>query len=293
VKAFLFSRKALAALLLLAVGVAKVPLEEKFSNDLRAQNLREAPMDLDMMEGLGQMAVAAGLGGLRSLVANIFYLSAYSAYEDLQWTDVDTLMKIATRLEPHNPSYWEEASWHMAYNAADYYLNNKSLRPALQATAYKDKVARGIEILQQGLHYLPNDPRLLMKLGQTYADRAGEPPVVRPQHGPLAPNTTTGDPRKAAEAFLACYEHGGPDYAERFAAYQMAKLSDRASWEKAYEILKRYYDKGMRAKNTTIMTLLPKLEELLNIPLDKRVVPLPHDVLPTYKPPQSQATAPK
>ena len=43
---------------------------------------------------------------------------------------------------------------------------------------------------------------------------------------------------------------------------------------KAYEILKRYYDMGMRKKGTTIMNDLPILEERLGIPPEKRCKPM-------------------
>jgi hypothetical protein len=282
VKAFSFSRKSLAIVLLVAVGVAKLPLEENLSNDLRAQHLQEPPIDIGTAESLGQMAAAASLGGLRSLAASIFYLVAYGAFEDTRWNDLDALMSVTTRLEPHNTVYWEEASWHMAYNAAGSFLRDTSLRPAIQRKLYREKVARGVDILQEGLRYLPNNPKLLLKLAMTYQDKVGEPPVPGQKNLPGEPSPT-GDPRKAAETFLACYEHGGPDYAERFAGYQLTKLSDRASWEKAYEILKRYYDMGMKKKGTTIMECLPILEERLNIPQNQRAKAAENDELPRYK----------
>ena len=52
------------------------------------------------------------------------------------------------------------------------------------------------------------------------------------------------------------------------------KLGDRASWEKAYEILKRYYDKGKPYNRMErILRELPVLEERLNIPVGNRIRP--------------------
>ncbi len=68
------------------------------------------------------------MGGLRSLVASITYLEAYTAFEDVDWGQVDLLMTLTTRLRDPltTPTYWEkEASWHMAYNAAAYYEQDK------------------------------------------------------------------------------------------------------------------------------------------------------------------------
>lgn len=274
-KALLHSRKLLAVLLLVVVGLLKLPLEQRLADELRAQDLIEEPVRLGMMENLGQMGMAAALGGLRSLVASVTYLMAYSDFEDVNWEGVRNLMWLTTELEPHARSYWEESSWHMAYNAASYYLRDEQLRPPIREKLYRDHVKLGIDILEEGLHYLPGNPYLLQRLALTYKDRVK-------------------DHRKAAEAFLACYEHGGRrfEYAERMGAYELTQLDDRASWEKAYKILKHYYDIGMRKKGTTIMTDLPILEERLNIPADQRVKALPNDIPPSYSPnlPKSTAT---
>ena len=246
------NRKAAAVLLLAVAGVVKLPLEERFSEALRAKGLLQAPVGMDARESLGQMGFAAALGGLRSLVASITYLQAYSAFEDMDWGKVDSLMAVTTRLQPREASYWDEASWHQAYNAASSYLRNDKLRAALRSKLYRDHVERGVEILQEGLGFLPDHPKLLAKLGTIYADRQQQP-------------------RKAAEAFLSAYEHGANGFFERRAAYELVKINERDSDQRAYEILKRYYDQGMKMKGTTIMTSLPLLEERLGIPPEQRV----------------------
>jgi tetratricopeptide (TPR) repeat protein len=245
------NRKLGAALLLAVAGVAKLPLEERFSADLRARHLLQETVGLDMRESLGQMGFAASLGGLRSLVASITYLQAYAAFEDTDWGKVDSLMTVTTRLQPRDATYWDEASWHQAYNAASSDLRNTKLRAAIRSKLFRDHVERGIEILQEGLRYLPNDPRLLAKLGMIYADRQQ-------------------DHRKAADAFLKAYQNGGGAYFERRAAYELVKLNEPEADRKAYAILKRCYDQGMRLKGTTIMTDLSVLEDRLKIPQEQR-----------------------
>ncbi len=214
------NRKAAAVVLLAIAGVTKLPLEENFSKNLRAKGLLQAPVGLDLREGLGQMGFAASLGGLRSLVASITYLQAYAAFEDTDWGKVDSLMTVTTRLQPGEASYWDEAAWHQAYNAASSYLRDDSLRAALRSRLYRDHVQRGVEILQEALRYLPDHPKLLAKLGAIYADRQQEP-------------------RKAADAFLNAYKHGANSFYERRAAYEMVKINERESDRQAYEILKR------------------------------------------------------
>ncbi|MFZ4764582.1 MAG: hypothetical protein ACOYMN_06470, partial [Roseimicrobium sp.] len=179
-------------LLFIALGVAKVPLEDAMTRSLRAQRLQMQPPQVEWQENFGQM-VLASLGGLRNLVASITYLEAYTAWSNVDWGQVDNLMTLTTRLQPTEPTYWDEASWHMAYNAASYYQRAKELRYAIRHKFYRDHVARGEAILREGLQFLPNDPKLLQRLGEVYRDRKA-------------------DPRLAAQYFLEAFEHGAPSY---------------------------------------------------------------------------------
>lgn len=241
-------------LLLVALGAARIPLEDALTQSLRARHLQQPPPEVSWEENFGQMVMAT-LGGLRHLVASITYLEAYTAWADLDWGKVDNLMTLTTRLQPTEPTYWDEASWHMAYNAASSFRNDPSLRFAIKHKLFRDHVERGIAILNEGLRYLPDHPRLLVKLGDIYRDR-------KP------------DPRLASEVYLKAHANGAQDLYERLAAYEMVKLSDRASWQKAYEILKRYYDRG-RPFNTmgSILRDLPVLEDRLDIPDRQRIRP--------------------
>ncbi len=257
--------------LLAVIGIAKLPFEERFSEELRANGLLQTPIGMDARESLGQMGFAASLGGLRSLVASITYLQAYSAFEDTDWGKVDSLMTITTRLQPREVTYWDEASWHQAYNAASSYQRDDKLRAALRSKLYRDHVERGVEILQEGLRYLPDHPKLLVKLGMIYADRQQQ-----------------RQPRKAAEMFLKAYERGANSFYERRAAYELFKLNERETDQRAYEIMKRHYDQGMKMKSSTIMNNLPILEERLGIPAEQRVKAQERD-----DPPKAQNSRPR
>lgn len=247
--------KLLGILFLVVFGIAKVPFEDRLALSLREQGLQLAPPQLGWQENFSQMMLAT-LGGLRSVVASITYMQAFTAaFDDLDWGAADTLMTFTTRLQPNEPIYWDHASWFMAFNAASYYARNKQMRFAIKHQLYRDHVERGIKILEEGLQYNPHDPVLLMRLGEIYRDR--QP-----------------DPRLAAKYFLASYENGASPFYERAAAYQMVQLNDRASWEKAYEILKRYYDMGPRFQSmASILRDIPILEERLGIPEKDRIRP--------------------
>jgi tetratricopeptide (TPR) repeat protein len=255
------SRKLIGLFVFIVFGLAKLPVEDRVLGSLREQNLVEAPLNLELRENIGQMGFAASLGGLRSLVASITYLQAYVAFEDVDWGRVDSLMTLTTRLQPHEPEYWGDASWHMAYNAASNYMNNQDLRFAIRNKLFRDYVQRGIDILDEGLRYLPNNPQLLTRLGDIYRDRQV-------------------DHRKAAYCYLTAAAHGAKDYYKRMGAYQLVLLDDRDSWEKAYAILKKDYDdhKSVYERKdmarSSVMRDLPILEQRLNIPVDKRIKPV-------------------
>ncbi|TLD71427.1 hypothetical protein FEM03_07830 [Phragmitibacter flavus] len=251
------SPRLLGVLLFLMMGIVKLPLENHLSHSLRDQKLIPNPPALSLRDSLGQMGFAATLGGLRSLVASITYLQAYVAFERVEWGKVDSLMTLTTLLQPLEPSYWDEASWHMAYNAASNYLNDEKIRAALRQKLFRDHVQRGINILNEGLKFLPNHPRLLIKLGDIYNTES--------------PARRSPDGRKAAEYYLAAHANGAQGFYERIAAYELAKFEDRPSQQQAYDILKRYYDQD--TFNPTMRRLLPELEEKLQIPAIQRIDP--------------------
>jgi hypothetical protein len=59
------------------------------------------------------------------------------------------------------------------------------------------------------------------------------------------------------------------DRYSRFAGYQFAQASDRESWVKGYELLKRAYDKEQRPPS--VIDELKNLEDRLNTPPQQRI----------------------
>jgi tetratricopeptide (TPR) repeat protein len=240
--------QALAVFLLL--GAVKLPVEQAATTHLRAAKLLSKPVSIGLRESLGQASFAASLGGLRSLVASITYLRAYREWENINWGKVDSLFQITTRLQPTYFNYWDEASWHMAYNAASSYLYNDKISPMLRGKLYEEHIQRGIDIIREGLRFLPDEPRLWNSLAEIYERRVH-------------------DPKKAAECYLEVFRISRNDRYSRFAGYQFAQSSDRESWVKGYELLKTAYDKNQRTPS--VITQLKNLEERLNIPLLQRI----------------------
>ncbi|MES2598119.1 MAG: hypothetical protein V4662_22485 [Verrucomicrobiota bacterium] len=243
-------RKLQALIVLLLLGAVRLPVEQFVTQYYRTTGLLSAPLSLGLRENLSQMGFAASLGGLRSLVATITYLRAYREWENVNWAKVDSLMQLTTSLQPRFQNYWDEASWHMAYNAASSYLYDEKIEPMVRGKLYEEHVQRGINILKEGLRYLPDEIRLWNSLAEIYERRSHEPKL-------------------AAEAYLEVYRLSRNDRYARFAAYQYAQTADPLLWRKAYDLLRASYEKKQRTPS--LIENLKTLEQRLNIPYPQRI----------------------
>lgn len=246
-----------AITVLLVFGVAKLPLEQRVTGEMRRLKMLDEPIQLGVGESIGQAGLAASLGGLRGLAACILQLRAHLEFTNVNWAKVDSLYKLVTRLQPRTARYWEEASWHMAYNAASYYRYNQALKPALRERFFQDHVLRGVAILQEGLQVLPQNSRLWQKLAETHWHK-------------------TLDFKAAGDAYLQSARNGGLNFTERFAGFAYARSSDPGAWKTGYAILKRYYDADKATPG--LVQHLKMLEEKLGIPAVERIP----DATPEY-----------
>jgi hypothetical protein len=178
-------------------------------------------------------------------------MQAYLAFEDIEWARVDSLFQITNRLQPRDVSYWDEASWHMAYNAASNYLHRQEVEPMMRGKLYHAYIDRGVEILEEGLKFNPDDIRLLGKLGDIYSKRKLEP-------------------QRASEIYQQVADLGGPPVYQRLAAYELIKTAEPEAWRRAYEMLSRVYAQGQRFPS--VITGIKELQTRLRIPLDQQVI---------------------
>lgn len=243
-------RKLQALLVILLMGVLKLPVEQAATRHLREAGLLSLPLDVSVRDSIGQMGFAASLGGLRSLVASITYMQAYTAWTNVDWAKVDAYFSLTTSLQPRYVKYWDEAAWQMAYNAASNYRNNGQLNAAVREKLYKDHIQRGVDILKQALHLLPNSAVLWKNLAEIYERRVKSP-------------------REAAEAYMEVYRINQSIHFSRLAAYQYAATEDPVLWQKAYDLLKASYEKNQRPP--TLINTLKDLEERLKIPAAERI----------------------
>jgi hypothetical protein len=160
-------------------------------------------------------------------------------------------------LQPRYDVYWDDASEHMAYDAASYYKYDETRPTLYRKQLYRQHVRRGIDILEEGLRHLPNSARLHTSLGHLYARRQ-EPP----------------NHELAGKHYLLAFQNGGLPFNERLAAYEWALLSDAPErWKQAYDILKRAKKQtdAMGVKMPGALAAMHTLEDKLNIPVSLRL----------------------
>jgi len=246
-------RKLQALIVFLLLGIVKLPLEQHTVTALRNHEMLYQPLDYQARDAVGQIGFAAALGGLRSLVASVTYLMGFTAFEEVNWPRVDFLYNITTQLQPRFDVYWKDAAEHMAYDAASAYRYTDSRPRLYREQLYRQYVQRGIDILNDGLRYLPRSVRLHSTVADLYSRRL-EPP----------------NHELAGQHYLLAYQNGGLPVNARLAAYEWAQLDNApARWREAYQILKSGYDRGLRMPG--MINFLHLLETRLNVPPMQRV----------------------
>lgn len=237
---------------LLAFGTVKLRFEEALEAQHRAAFFHGARLNLDLREQIGQMGFIAALSGFRSLVADVLYIAAHAAWERTEWGRMKLNFDAVTALQPRCVLFWDQASWHMAFNASiAAYDNPKQPREGLRLKAQREYWKLGEEYLLRGIANNPDKPLLYDRLGFLYREKFQ-------------------DHCKAAEAYRQCsLLPRAPQYAERFHAYELAQCPGHE--REAYELLLKLYQRGKDEHLPTLLRHLGELQEKLNIPADQKV----------------------
>ena len=243
---------------LLGFGALKLPYERRLEADHRAAFFHGARLDLGLREQIGQMGFLAALSGFRALVADALYLHAHAAWERTEWGRMKLDFDAITSLQPRCLLFWDQAAWHMAYNASIAALDNpKQPREALRIKAQREYWKIGEEYLLAGIANNPERPLLYDRLGFLYREKFQ-------------------DHCKSAATYAQCAKlPKAPQYAHRFAAYELAQCPGHE--REAYELLRTLYLRGEEERLPTLLRWLDFLQQKLDIPAAERV----------YTPPRS------
>jgi hypothetical protein len=257
-------RHVLAAAILLAFGVAKIPVEHRIEAQHRAAFFHGAQLNLGMREQIGQLGFVAALSGFRSLVADFLWIEAHTAWERTEWGKMAHILGNVTALAPRNLMFWDMAAWHMAWNASVAALQNpKQSREALRVKQQREYFQIGRDFLERGIANNPDRYLLYERLGFLLREKFG-------------------DHCGAAEAYRKAAQFSdAPDYLHRFWVYELAECPGHER-EACAELL-RLYKKGERERLPTLLTKLRSLQEKLDVPPEQRVY-IPPSETPEKKP---------
>jgi hypothetical protein len=243
-------RLAAAAAVLAVAGIVRMPVEQALSEDFREKGMLREPLDIRVQKKLGQGFWAVSLGGLRSLVATIWNLRAFSDFENNDWTQLADKYQTITYLAPNTDYYWDTGSWHMAYNAAAFYQTSADELPELRRRAeWRNWVKAGTAFLEEGVRQNPDSGYLWSRLGFLYSD----------------PNKLV-DHEKAAAAYRRAVETGARlPFIQNGEAYALAQIPGRQ--REALERI-RERQKEPRGRVPTMNCLRFSLECKFNPDLD-------------------------
>jgi hypothetical protein len=249
---------------LLASGAARMPYEVGLSKELRTAGLAPLPLEIETRDKIGQTSSAVALGGLRTLVATFLNLRAFGFFQEQRWDDVADTFDTIVALAPRTEYYWDTGSWHMAYNAASYYLYDSKLPPLRRREAWRASILKGRAFLERGIRNNPDDWKLYANLGFLLTD----------ENKFMAFRDRNEAFTSAADAYQKAIETGNAlDYVRRSRLYALARVEGR---EKDSLALARSLYSQTKNRTPTLLMLLLVLEAYENPSMDvsKRAVEL-------------------
>jgi len=250
------NKPVIVLLVLLAFGALRWKVESDVTERFRSRGLLQKPLDMSMRDQLSQNAYIAAFGGFRSMIASLTALQADVSWQNKEWGDVERKYEIVTALQPQVESYWEAASWHMAYNAAPYYLedwHDEQIVDELRREYWKRYIERGQKFLDDGLRQNPHSWKLWKQAGMIYSSRF-----------------MILDHAKAARAFAAASrEEGAPEYLRGRAVYELSYVPEKK--HQAMAQLLELYKESPRHHTPVLLSTLLDLQLELRVPADQMV----------------------
>jgi hypothetical protein len=242
----------IAAAAVLAFGAIRAPIEDRLTGEFRQAHFFQSQLTLNLRRQTTQMLFVAALGGLRAAVADYLWIQNYEAFVDTNWGRMKVLMDATCALQPRAVMFWENASWHMAWNASIAAEKNRDqLREALRMKASREYIALGEDYLLRGLEYNWDSAKLYEALGDLYSRRMN-------------------DPCRAAWAYFEGAKRSNTmGFTYRFGVYALAKCPGHE--EETLRLLRELYHQGPSQRTPTALVLLRDFQEKLKVPAAERI----------------------
>ena len=246
----LWRKTGILSVALLVFGAARLPFEAGLSRELRAAGLFPPPLEIGTRDKIGQTSSAVALGGLRTLVATFLNLRAFTFFTEQRWSDVAETFDTIVDLAPRTRYYWETGSWHLAYNAGSYYMNDSKLPPLRRREAWRSSIMQGRAFLERGIRNNPGDWSLYANLGFLLAD-SNKFPAFRDTNESFA---------ASAEAYRKSAETGKAlGYVRRARLYSLARVAGREA--EALALARSLHAEGPQNHTPTLLVLQLVLEK--------------------------------
>ncbi len=240
----------LGILVLLAWGIIKSPIEAHLEQKMEDARLGGFKPTASLRQQAGQAGFLAALGGLRAAVADMLWIRATVAWQDVQYGRMKLLFDTCTAMQPRRVNFWDISAWHMAWNGAAY-IENHEPDPVARRVKMMEFFKLGEDFLLRGIESNPDSWELYDKLGLLYRDKFK-------------------DMAKASAAYdEASKRPGRLDYTRRFAAYTLAEVPGRE--QEAYDRLMALFRESEHEWLPTLFRQIQKLEARLDIPDEKRI----------------------
>jgi len=248
---------------LLVVGNLFEPLQTKAWNPTRA-NQPELNFK-DLGDNLGQGTLLGVFGGFRNILADFAWLRRYTFWEQRDLPNTIAMLNLATTLDPQLQVFWDDGSRQIAYDIPSW-LEFERPRPTTDAekkafaeeyTKFNhDQAVRGLEFLDRGLQFLPNNYKLLLDKAEIYQNRLANEP---------------GALEEAAEQYkLAAAATKQVYYPMRQSIRLLWSLGDKQHQFEAYDYLKSRYpnlpEDAPDAQKSVMWDTLQAMEQVLKIP---------------------------
>jgi tetratricopeptide (TPR) repeat protein len=248
---------------LLLFGAARMPFEAGLAKELRSANLTPEPLEIGTRERIGQTSSAVALGGLRTLVATFLSLRAYSFFEEQRWDDVAEAFNTIVDLAPRTRYYWETGSWHQAYNAASYYLNDSEMPVLRRRVAWRNAIAEGRAFIERGIRNNPKDWSLHRTLGFMLADE-NKFPAFR-------------DLDEVFQASATAYQNAAkcenaPKYLRRAELYSLARVKGKE--KESLALARELYSQNQRTPRLLMLLFVLEAHENPQLELTNRAIEL-------------------
>ncbi len=247
---------------MLGFGAVRLPFEAALDKDLRKAGLTPEPIQIGTREKIGQTSSAVALGGLRTLVATFLNLRAFTFFQEQRWDDVADTFDTIVDLAPRTRYYWETGSWHLAYNAASYYLNDSKMPALRRREAWRASILKGRTFLERGIRNNPDDWSLHATLGFMLTD-SNKFPAFRDVDETFAAGAAAY--RKSAATGKAL------PYVQRAEFYALARVKGMEN-EALSMARKLYADQRNRTPTMSVLLFVLEAHENPSMDMAKRAI---------------------